>query len=90
MKRLLSVFLIMILLGVALALPAFGAAVSENDSTQPRGAPTGLFNDQDQLLDPIIDGFRAPARFDREFPGEYDSRDPYQRKRFVRQAILSS
>jgi hypothetical protein len=56
---------------------AFGAAISGNDSTQPRGAIVET-NSQGQLLDPIIDGFRAPARFDLEFEGEFDGKNPYR------------
>jgi hypothetical protein len=72
-----SVFLFLaVIFGIAVL--AIGAAISENDSTQPRGAPTGTVNSQDQPLDPVEDGFRAPARFDREFEGEFDSRNPYR------------
>ena len=41
---------------------ALAAVFTEHDSTQPRGAPlVNAFNDHGQLLDPIVDGFRAPA-----------------------------
>ena len=41
---------------------AHAAAVTERDSTQPRGAPLeDAKNERGQLLDPITDGFRAPA-----------------------------
>lgn len=77
MKRLLSnLFLITIILGSALL--AYGAAVSENDSTQPRGSATGEFNAQGQSLDPVIDGFRAPVRFDHTYVGEFDSKNSYR------------
>jgi hypothetical protein len=43
-------------------LLAHGAAISESDSTQPRGAPLeSALNQHGQSLDPIVDGFRAPA-----------------------------
>lgn len=43
--------------------PGLGAAITAEDSTQPRGAPLGNVNDQGQSLDPISEGFRAPAGF---------------------------
>jgi hypothetical protein len=50
------------LLVVELPLLGRAAAVSDDDSTQPRGAPLeNARNAGGQLLDPIIDGFRAPA-----------------------------
>ncbi|MEA3275063.1 MAG: cytochrome c3 family protein [Pseudomonadota bacterium] len=48
---------------LAMAVPGWSAAVTEDDSTQPRGAPPGV-NDDGQVLDPIIEGFRAPAQFE--------------------------
>lgn len=53
-----------IVLAVLAMLPAFlpAAVITDGDSTQPRGEPLkGAKNDQGQLLDPIIDGFRSPA-----------------------------
>ncbi|NQV01005.1 MAG: hypothetical protein HQ542_00020, partial [Bacteroidia bacterium] len=64
MKKLLFVCsLSVIFLGTTVS--AMAAAVSENDSTQPRGAATGT-NAAGQTLDPITEGFRAPVRFDSE------------------------
>jgi len=65
---------------VILAVPALlmAAAISDFDSTQPRGAPVGLVNDQNQSLDPVTDGFRAPARFDGEITPLEDSKNPYR------------
>jgi hypothetical protein len=57
---------------------ALGATITENDSTQPRGALEGNVNDQGQPLDPILEGFRAPARFDGEITPEEDSKNPYR------------
>ncbi|MCH6564196.1 MAG: hypothetical protein IH800_17450, partial [Myxococcales bacterium] len=38
------------------------AVITENDSTQPRGTPLhNTTNQRGQLLDPIVDGFRAAA-----------------------------
>jgi hypothetical protein len=58
-------FLLLALVGLLVVeLPLLGraAAVSDDDSTQPRGAPLeDARNAGGQLLDPIIDGFRAPA-----------------------------
>jgi hypothetical protein len=48
---------------LVIAGAAGAATVSNQDSTQPRGAPLGLVNAHGQSLDPITDGFRAPARF---------------------------
>ena len=48
--------------------PAMGAAITDFDSTQPRGAPPGT-NAQGQLLNPVEEGFRAPA-FQRQFDTE--------------------
>jgi len=51
-------------LGLLLGLPvlAHAAAITDEDSTQPRGAPLeNARNEGGQLLDPIVDGFRAPA-----------------------------
>jgi hypothetical protein len=45
------------------ANPSSAAAITEDDSTQPRGAPVGSVNDQGQSLDPIISGFIAPAYY---------------------------
>jgi hypothetical protein len=45
-------------------LPVLGraAAITDEDSTQPRGAALeDARNEAGQLLDPIVDGFRAPA-----------------------------
>ncbi len=38
---------------------AFSAAISEFDSTQPRGATERLRNDRGQDLSPVVDGFRG-------------------------------
>lgn len=64
---------------------AFGAVITENDSTQPRGAPAAT-NSAGQNLSPIVQGFRSPAfrgQFDielhREWAGmmmAYSMRDP--------------
>ena len=59
-------------------VPAMTAAISKNDSTQPRGASTDVENDAGQSLDPIIDGFRAPIRFDGEITPNEDSKNPYR------------
>jgi hypothetical protein len=76
-KKWLTIIITLIHLGAA--MPAMGAVVSENNSTQPRGAGTeGTFNSQGQPLDPVIDGFRAPVRYDHEYSGEFDSRNPYR------------
>lgn len=59
-------FLLGHILVIALLLaPGFihAAAITEFDSTQPRGAPAGVDNDQNQPLDPIVEGFRSAARF---------------------------
>jgi hypothetical protein len=45
---------------IAPAVPLYGAAITENDSTQPRGSPGGV-STQGRNLDPIITGFPAPA-----------------------------
>ena len=37
-------------------------SITELDSTQPRGSAPGV-NPDGQVLDPIVDGFRSPARF---------------------------
>jgi hypothetical protein len=77
MKKLLLISLIPVILGFA--MHAFGAAITENDSTQPRGAPTeGTYNGDGQPLDPVMEGFRAPARFDGEITPEEDSKNPYR------------
>ena len=72
---------------IATSVVAFGAVITENDSTQPRGAPSGV-NDRGQVLDPINEGFRSPAQiinpvgsdnFYREWTGSimaYSVRDP--------------
>lgn len=54
---------------LVIAGAASAATVSNQDSTQPRGAPLGLVNSHGQSLNPISDGFRAPARFG-AVPGE--------------------
>jgi hypothetical protein len=61
-------------LTVMLAAPlvVHGAAITEIDSTQPRGAPSGVTNADGQDLSPIIEGFRAPARFS-GFQNHYDN-----------------
>ncbi|MEW8536743.1 MAG: hypothetical protein AB2565_16840 [Candidatus Thiodiazotropha endolucinida] len=41
---------------------SFATSITESDSTQPRGSEPG-FNANGQVLDPIIDDFRNPARF---------------------------
>ena len=77
MKKLLCIVsLSAILLGTT--VPAMAAVVSENDSTQPRGAPEGEVNVAGQSLDPITEGFRAPARFDGEITPNEDSKNPYR------------
>ena len=65
--------------GVMLLVPALvlPAAITEFDSTQPRGAPTGVVNDQGQVTDPIVEGFRAPARFPAPGAGLPGSGDPF-------------
>jgi hypothetical protein len=50
------------LLATGIAGVVHAAAITENDSTQPRGSPRGL-NDHRQSTDPSIDGFGAQARF---------------------------
>jgi hypothetical protein len=45
---------------------AFGAVITENDSTQPRGAPPAT-NSDGQRLDPVVQGFMSPA-----FRGQQD------------------
>jgi hypothetical protein len=39
----------------------FGSVFTDEDSTQPRGAPTGEVNSQGQSLDPVSEGFMSPA-----------------------------
>jgi hypothetical protein len=75
MKR--SLFFLFLIVIFGIVGLAIGATISGNDSTQPRGA-TGGTNSQGQPLDPVIDGFRAPARFDRELTGEFDGRNAYR------------
>ncbi|MEW8253248.1 MAG: hypothetical protein AB2747_02720 [Candidatus Thiodiazotropha taylori] len=41
---------------------SFATGITATDSTQPRGAAPGV-NLDGQILDPIVDGFRNPARF---------------------------
>ena len=41
---------------------SFATSITESDSTQPRGSAPGV-NEDGQVLDPIFDGFRSPARF---------------------------
>ncbi|MCG8023029.1 MAG: hypothetical protein JAZ02_03440 [Candidatus Thiodiazotropha endolucinida] len=41
---------------------SFATSITERDSTQPRGSEPGV-NANGQVLDPIVDGFRNPARF---------------------------
>ena len=41
---------------------SFATNITESDSTQPRGSAPGI-NGDGQILDPIFDGFRSPARF---------------------------
>ena len=77
MRRLLfAVYLGVVI--IATTVLAMAAAVSENDSTQPRGAETGFVNEAGQSLDPVEDGFRAPARFDGEITPTEDSKNPYR------------
>lgn len=57
-KRLITAVLMVLLLGASTALMA--AVITENDSTQPRGAPPGT-NTQGQILDPVNQGFMSPA-----------------------------
>lgn len=54
---------ILVLWGCATGEPA---GITGLDSTQPRGFPTGRANDRGQLLDPVIQGFRAPAYWSNE------------------------
>lgn len=62
-----------ILLFLMLGGNALGAAITQNDSTQPRGSPNAA-NGQGQDLSPVIQGFRAPG-----YRAGYDSdaRDIY-------------
>jgi hypothetical protein len=50
-------------LAILLIVPtiSWSAVVTEHDSTQPRGSATGVYNEQYQPLDPIREGFHAPA-----------------------------
>ncbi len=71
MKKIFLISLLMIIFGIPVI--ALGAAISDDDSTQPRGAAvTG------GVLDPIVDGFRAPARFDGDITPNEDSTNPYR------------
>ncbi len=57
--KLIWTIILVLILGTGNVL---GAAITENDSTQPRGAPLdNATNDQGQLLDPVVEGFRAPG-----------------------------
>ena len=40
---------------------AFGSVFTDEDSTQPRGAPTGEVTSQGQSLDPVSEGFMSAA-----------------------------
>jgi hypothetical protein len=77
-KQLFFITLTMICFGINQI--AIGAVLSEDDSTQPRGAPVDLVNGATppQSLDSIVDGFRAPARFDGEITPNEDSKNPYR------------
>lgn len=67
-----TTFLVLILIGIMPVL-VLSATITEKDSTQPRGTPLKQdFNDQKQLLDPIIHGFRAPAYRGTEKHRNYD------------------
>ena len=41
---------------------SFATSITESDSTQPRGSAQGA-NADGQVLDPVFDGFRSPARY---------------------------
>ena len=55
---------VIMLYGISLVIVTvvLAAVITENDSTQPRGTPLhNATNQRGQLLDPIVDGFRAAA-----------------------------
>jgi hypothetical protein len=61
---------------LALSLTGFAtvanaATITESDSTQPRGSATERKNDRGQVLDPVLEGFRASAYWAGEQDAEY-------------------
>jgi hypothetical protein len=65
-----------IALSVLLLLGSVGdtraAAITEEDSTQPRGFAEGRRNDRGQALDPIVEGFRSPAYWAKDQADQYE------------------
>jgi hypothetical protein len=58
-RKTLGVAFVALLLHVGLS---FATSITESDSTQPRGSAQGV-NADGQVLDPVFDGFRSPARY---------------------------
>lgn len=50
---------------------ASAATITESDSTQPRGSATERKNDRGQVLDPVLEGFRASEYWADEQDAEY-------------------
>ncbi|TFH44212.1 MAG: hypothetical protein E4G94_03965 [ANME-2 cluster archaeon] len=64
-KKIMTAALLVPVLFLIFSIPVQAVHLSQdqtmNDSTQPRGAPLGIYNSQGQLLDHIDTGFMSPA-----------------------------
>lgn len=60
--KLKSLFTGMLISACVTVSAVHASVITGNDSTQPRGSATGLTSDSGNSLDPIDEGFRAPAK----------------------------